>query len=159
MKNSFDFTIISMPQIDLAGVFVLTDMENSMADCSALWEKDFMPKAMPLLKNAPAGAPTYGLSLVEDLQEGSFNYWACLPWTEEAPEGLTKTAIPAGSYVKCPAASLKEIGDVYQALFEYVQNNPDLDFNPGAPSIEEYPAEFPKPETLYIYMPVKSLNR
>jgi len=158
MKKEFSFVQVKLPQIDLTGVSVLTDMEKSQVDCVDLWEKTFMPAAAPHLKAAPAGTPTYGLSLVEDLAKGSFHYFAAFPWTGAAPEGFKNMSAPEGSYIKCTLNSLQDIGPAYTALFEYVQKQSGIDFRPEAPSLEEYPAAFPQPETLYIYMPVKTVT-
>lgn len=155
MTAGFNFSLEKKAELALVGCSVLTDMDKAQKDCPALWEKTFMPLAEPLLRKVPAGTPTYGLSLVENLEKGTFHYWAALPWAGDAPENMKAIQVPEGLYVKCQLAGLGQLGAAYQAMFEYVHTNPELDFSPGAPSLEEYPADFPQPEVLFLYMPVK----
>lgn len=115
----FQFTVVELPAIKIAGITVATDMANAAKDCPALWE-NFGPRICGELSSCADIAKTgesYGISKMID--ENRFIYWAAVPVNtiDSLPADFDSMTIAAGYYVKGIAPNLEQLGQAFTAMY------------------------------------------
>ena len=117
---SFDFSIVELPKMLIAGINIQTDMSRAGQDCPALW-MTFGERVAAKLHDSPLLDKnvdcSYGISIMQD--EMNFVYWAgcAITAAEDLPEGIDSITLPAGSYVTCTVPNLAQLGQALNAMY------------------------------------------
>lgn len=152
---SFAVNVVKRPEIECAGFKVSTSMEKASIDCPALWAK-FGPVMCTVPHNDAYTDQSFGPSVMTS--ETAFDYWAVMPIAAGAavPEGMEKFTLPAGEYVECEVASLKELSDAYMYVYmEWPKTQAEYGLDMSGVCYEKYTSDFMKLGKLTLYCPLK----
>lgn len=157
-EDKYQVHVVEQPAYQVVGLKVRTSMATAMVDCPQLWEKDFGPR-MPEVATFPG--LSFGVSLLVDAQNGSFDYWAALPYRPDdpIPAGMALLDLPAGLYAVCHLKSLEDLAGAYQHIYMVWGPDAGYDFRDDAPSYETYPADHLETGRLSVYMPLKAKEK
>lgn len=159
MSKDFQVSVQQLPQARLYGLKVRTDMTKAQEDCTRIWEEDFCPR-MPELSGKTLDecqGESYGLSVVVDMQQGSFDYWAAMPLAEgrEAPKDMEQISVPAGYYATCRVNGIGELGAAFTFLYTtWAGGQTEYALNMQAPCFELYGEDYLKNEILDVFVPL-----
>lgn len=154
---SFNFTVVEIPEKQIAGIYVQTTIQDASKDCPALWQS-FGPRMCDTIANCNVVSktgPSYGVNVM--LDENKLNYWAALEVTSTSnlPKDLQTMTIPGGLYVKCTAQNLAQLGDAYTALYmQWPQSQHEYAVNMQAPCFELYSHNWQLNDPIEIYAPI-----
>lgn len=153
----FQFTVVELPEIQVAGMTVETNMEKAMIDCPALWHT-FGPRICSELANCAEISKTgesYGISKMID--ENRFTYWAAVQTTRinTLPDDFKTMAIPAGLYVKATVPSLEKLGEAMTAMYmQWPQSQTEYQIDMQGVCLELYGLNWQPNDPLEIYAQV-----
>jgi len=142
---------------------------NDNGECSALWERDFLPRLGEIAK-LPGDTPFFGICrCVPGATDGSFEYIAAVPVAADAPipAGMMEAQIAAAIYLVFPVAGLAEIGQAWGQIGPWMEAHPEWEgyCDPAGcdcatyPGFELYPPTFGSDGRLFIYVPVKRTSK
>ncbi|MFD1259814.1 GyrI-like domain-containing protein [Entomomonas asaccharolytica] len=154
---SFQFTVVELPEIQVAGITVDTDMEKAMIDCPALWHT-FAPRICSELADCVEISKTgdsYGISKMID--ENRFTYWAAVQITQinTLPADFKTMTIPAGLYVKAQVPNLDMLGEALTAMYmQWPQSQTEYQLDMQGVSLERYEHNWQPNDPLEIFAAV-----
>jgi len=158
MSTQYQVTISEWQTKTLYGISVRTNMAKASTDCPGLWQR-FVPR-MPEISGKPIQefqGDSYGLSVMVDWQQESFDYWAAMePASGLAlPSGMATITIPEGLYAGCRVPSLAELGSAYTFLYmEWPTKRPEYTLNMQAPCFERYGRAYMQDGSFELFVPV-----
>lgn len=157
-EDKYQVQVVERPACQVLGLKVRTSMVTAMTDCRQLWERDFGPR-MPEIASFPG--QSFGASLLADLQTGSFDYWAAMPYRpgDPIPADMALLDLPAGLYAECGLKSLDDLGGAYDHIYMAWGPAAGYDFREDAPSYELYPADHLETGRLSLYMPLRTKEK
>ena len=156
--GNYNVTVVHRDAEQAVGVKVRTTMDKAFEDCPRLWSEIFAPR-MPEVITFPSHS--FGISVMVDEAEGSFDYWAALPWHpgDPVPEGMAVFDLPEGRYAECRVTSLAELAPAYQHIFSVWAPSSGYELPEDLPSYEYYPADHLETGRLVLYMPVRAREK
>lgn len=154
---AYDFSIVELKEIQVAGMMNTSDMSNAHKDCPALWHA-FGPRIeSELAQNADIPPSSKGFGISSMIDENRFEYWAVVPVNsiEKLPEGMKTFTIPAGTYVTCHVPNLEHLGPVYETIYgEWPQSQNDYQIDMQGISIESYSMNWQPSDQLDLYVSI-----
>lgn len=151
---AFEFVLTERPACTAAGVKVATTMQNANVDCMKLWSDDFGPKMSSFPADPAFNGECYGISSDQNMEKGTFTYWAAMPLAPGAavPAGMETIELPAGMYVACHHLALADIGPAYTEMYEqWLPSQSAYDLDLASPGLELYTHEFEQSGKLSIF--------
>lgn len=147
MPNSFKPEIIEFSELSLNGVKVDTNHENASNDCPDLWRR-FSELATGLEKTE-----SYGISIMTEPNSSKFTYWAAV---QGRLPGSGSVTLPGGTYARCDAQGLEQLGEVYNFLYSspWLPEDSGLMVDFTKPCFEKYPADWSMTTTFQVYAPL-----
>ena len=153
----YQFSVVELPEKQIAGIYVQTNMKNAATDCPTLWQS-FGPRICGELSSCSSlskSGDTYGVSVMTD--ENNFTYWAAVgvDAIHSLPEDMKTMTITQGLYVKCTIPGLEQMGEAFMAMYtQWPQSQNEYVLDMGGACFELYPKNWQLTDSLEIYAKV-----